>query len=133
MPQFVMDKGTNSKEFDALDEFTQGYVEAIFFTECHADNPEMENCDFDDLAPETLKQIVDDCTEFQKENEIFLAQACDDYDMRRAGTDFWFTRNRHGAGFWDRDLGEPGRLLTDAAHAAGSLDLYLGDDERLYL
>lgn len=46
--------------------------------------------------------------------------------------DFWLTRNSHGAGFWDRGLGDLGRELTEMAHAWGSADLYLGDDGRIY-
>jgi hypothetical protein len=26
-----------------------------------------------------------------------------DYDPEQAGCDYWFTRNGHGVGFWDRD------------------------------
>lgn len=44
------------------------------------------------------------------------------------GHDFILTRNRHGAGFWDRGLGERGDRLTDAAHAYGEIDAYLADD-----
>ncbi len=51
----------------------------------------------------------------------------------QAGHDFWLTRNRHGAGFWDRGLGEVGERLTDAAHGYGECDLYVGDDERIYV
>lgn len=46
--------------------------------------------------------------------------------------DFWLTRNRHGAGFWDRGLGDIGRELTDMAHAWGSAYLYIGDDGNIY-
>lgn len=46
----------------------------------------------------------------------------------RAGHDFWLTRNRHGAGFWDRGLGALGDRLTDAAHAFGEVYLYVNDD-----
>jgi hypothetical protein len=52
------------------------------------------------------------------------------------GHDFWLTRNRHGAGFWDRGTGHwwalYGRLMTDAARAYGSCDLYIGDDGQVH-
>jgi hypothetical protein len=51
----------------------------------------------------------------------------------QAGADFWLTRNGHGAGFWDRGLGELGERLTEAAKASGSSDLYIGDDEGIYV
>lgn len=50
----------------------------------------------------------------------------------QVGHDFWLTRNRHGAGFWDRGLGELGTWLTEVAHAEGSAGLYVGDDMRIY-
>jgi hypothetical protein len=31
--------------------------------------------------------------------------------MEQAGIDFWLTRNRHGAGYWDRGLGITGDKL----------------------
>ena len=46
------------------------------------------------------------------------------FDARTAGFDFWLTRARHGAGFWDRGLGAVGDKLTKAAHVYGSVDLY---------
>ena len=51
-------------------------------------------------------------------------------DSSQLGHDFWLTRNRHGAGFWDRGLGELGQKLTDLAHAAGGCDLYVTEDEK---
>lgn len=49
------------------------------------------------------------------------------------GHDLWLTRNRHGAGYWDRGLGEIGRLLTDAAHGVGECDYFaLGEDGFIY-
>ena len=49
------------------------------------------------------------------------------------GHDFWLTRNHHGAGFWDRGLGERGERLTEHAHAYGEVHAYVGDDGAVYL
>jgi hypothetical protein len=43
------------------------------------------------------------------------------------GHDLWLTRNGHGVGFWDRDLGDLGDLLTDLADLMGEFDLSVGD------
>lgn len=48
------------------------------------------------------------------------------------GHDYWLTRNRHGAGFWDRGDGDRGVALTDLAHADGSCELYVGDDGKIH-
>lgn len=50
-----------------------------------------------------------------------------------AGHDFWLTRNGHGTGFWDRGLGELGERLTEASDTFGTVELYLGDDELVYV
>lgn len=39
-----------------------------------------------------------------------------------AGHDFWLTRNGHGAGFWDRGMGQLGEDLTAACKPYGSAD-----------
>jgi hypothetical protein len=106
--------------------FMDAYMEAMFWTECNSDNPELEHKTLDDLAPEALKTIKDDCDRFEK-------LIPDSIDLSQAGHDFWLTRNGHGAGFWDRGLGAIGDKLTDLAHAAGEQGLYLGDDGKLYV
>lgn len=54
--------------------------------------------------------------------------------VERIGHDFWLTRNRHGAGFWDGDYPEPhAARLTAAAHAAGSQNVLPTADGKLEL
>ena len=38
--------------------------------------------------------------------------------------DYWLTRNRHGAGFWDRGLGDLGDRLTELAHNDGEYHVW---------
>lgn len=48
--------------------------------------------------------------------------------------DFWLTRCRHGAGFWDGDYPEPeASVLTSMAKRFGEAWVTLGDDGLLYL
>ena len=123
MPEFVLNHGSPeaSKQFAALDSFTQGYIEAMFFTDASdPDDGDLQNATFADLAPKTLTKIIADCAAFQAANAELLerayalgeAQLC--YNETRAGHDFWLTRNGHGAGFWDRGLGEVGDALSEA-------------------
>jgi hypothetical protein len=78
--------------------------------------------------------MSNDCSAFMEENGALIAQALavDGYSIEQAGHDFWLTRNRHGAGFWDRGLGEVGDKLTEAAHSEGGVDLYVGDDDLVH-
>lgn len=123
-----------------LDQFTTAYIECALWASTDADG---ESLDFaygvEYLAPETLESIIADCADFQEANAELLAQwysECGE-STERAGHDFWLTRNRHGAGYWDRwnegtPQGKIGRKLTDAAHAYGECDLYVGDDGQVY-
>ena len=121
-----------------LDDFTQGYIEALFFTEeCpgidrdtfelaeHQEAMEQGraagsipgDAGFDDLSPVALASILTDCAAFQSKAAALLQAAYDgesvDYDATQAGRDFWFTRNGHGVGFWDRGLGQVGDDLSE--------------------
>jgi hypothetical protein len=108
------------------DTFTRAYFETMEFTDCHEDNAELLNAA--GWSAELIASSEADCAEFQAANAEDLA----DLDMVQAGHDFWLTRNGHGAGFWDRGLGDVGDRLTDAAHVYGSVDLYVGDDGLIY-
>jgi len=77
-----------------------------------------------------------DCAKFQADNAEILAgvdiPAARDLE-NRAGHDFWLTRNHHGAGFWDGDYQEPeATILTNASHAFGEFNLYIGDDGKVH-
>lgn len=120
-----------------LDEFTRGYLMAAFWTN---DDDAPSGCDysttdrfdvmFSKLHPAAVDEAAKDCKAFQTANSELLAQAG---DASRNGGDFWLTRNHHGCGFWDRDYSdEVGDGLTKAAHKFGEVDLYAGDDGRLY-
>lgn len=68
--------------------------------------------------------MVTHAAAFQKENGDDIGS-----NSEQAGHDFWLTRNGHGSGFWDGGWPEPAATrLTDAAHAYGEFNLYVGDD-----
>lgn len=104
------------------------------------------NYGIEDCDPGLLKDTIQDCLDFQKAQADLLRVAYDTAysDLRRnghgndsveafAGHDFWLTRNGHGAGFWDRGLGEVGDKLSEACEPYGSADFYVGDDRKIYL
>lgn len=83
-----------------------------------------------DISPETMQAMREDVAEFVAQNEALLIESGQSEEM--IGHDFWLTRNGHGAGFWDRGLGEVGDKLADAARDAGGVDLYVGDDDQVW-
>ena len=82
----------------------------------------------DDCAFSAWKRAVSDCRDFLEAS----ADISHDWDASQFGHDFYLTRCRHGAGFWDRGKGDAGEQLTDLCRPYGSADLYAGDDGRLY-
>lgn len=54
-------------------------------------------------------------------------------DAAQIGHDLILTTNGHGAGFWDRGLGELGQKLTAVCEDLDEYTLYVGDDGNLYV
>lgn len=114
---------------EKLDAFTTAYIEAILFSENDESTPSggeplNKNYSAEDIAPEAMVKIKEDCEKFQKDNASIL-DPLPQKEIRRAGHDFWLTRNHHGAGFWDGDWPEHGEALTASARQYIQLDIYL--------
>lgn len=118
-----------------LDRFTEAYIECALWSSTDNSNdqggaPLDDNYGLDDIAEETLLQAKEDCEAFQRDNWDDIDRSRE--SLEQAGHDFWLTRNGHGAGFWDRGLGDIGERLTKASKVYGSVDLYIGDDGKIY-
>ena len=114
-----------------MDKFLKQYLITALWSEIDSltDEPLDKNFNIDDFSPESLEQAENDCKEFIKQAGSLL----DGLDLSTAGHDFWLTRNRHGAGFWDGDYKKSiGEQLTKLAHSFGELNLYAGDNGLLY-
>ena len=120
----------------SLEAFTAAYIECALWSSTDESDesggePLDQNYGPEDIAPATLDAMRAECRAFL---DACAAKGIDvaELDSEQTGHDFWLTRNRHGAGFWDRGMGDLGRTLTDIAHAAGGADLYVGDDGKVY-
>ncbi len=114
-------------------EFLRGYLETALFT---TDPNPPSGVDYvssgraAELLPNLPESFVAkakaDCERFQIENHALLMQAGDEW---RNGSDFWYTRNGHGVGFWDRDypdhVADP---LTEAAQKFGEVHDFCAED-----
>lgn len=107
-----------------LDDFTKAYIEAALWT-----SGLDKNYTINDFTGPTLKKMMDDCEDFQLLNKEELDVMSND---KMAGHDFWLTRNGAGAGFWDKELGDVGDRLTDAAHKYKEFSLVADDDGKIY-
>ena len=82
----------------------------------------------DDLAPATYATMLADVCSFLARCWI-EGPDIGALNPTQLGHDLWLTRNRHGAGFWDRGLGELGDQLTATAHQMGEQALYVVDGQ----
>jgi hypothetical protein len=117
-----------------VDSFVRQYLETALWSSTdesrdEGGDPLDDNYTIADIAPESVERAVKDCEAFRRDNAADLAGI----DDESAGHDFWLTRNRHGAGFWDRGYPDGlGKRLTDSAHAFGEVHPMLGDDGRIH-
>lgn len=127
MPQFIMEGRDHAARAESP--FVLGFIEAMFFTESspaymsdewfsdeckeaqeegQADGTLPGDVGYTDLHPDSLAAIRADCEAWQAANaEILQLAYATGYDEAQAGRDYWFTRNGHGVGFWDREELKP--------------------------
>ncbi len=132
-----------------IEEMLNGYRECALWASNDTDpatGEEIEGLEkYDgDIAPDALATMRKDCETFLArcvgvDLDTYVAERCSSSPGSGAtasdlfGHDFWLTRNGHGTGFWDRDLGDLGDALTNLAHGMGECDMYIGDDGMLYV
>lgn len=125
MPRFILE-GKDKPAFVALPEFIQGFIEAMFFTECAGSSYTIRNwntkktqrdvregqadgclpcdCGFEEMDSGSLLSIVKFCHDFQQRATPLLNQAYErGYEAMQAGRDLWYTSQGHGVGYWSRD------------------------------
>lgn len=126
-----------------MDKFLASYIETALWSSTGDNGEPLDSSDYSDieLADETIAKMSADCIKFEKAARgLFDAydDTSDDSPLRFAdfpvAHDFWLTRNRHGAGFWDGDYPKPlGEQLTELAQSFGECNLYIGDDKKFYI
>lgn len=134
-------KTTTPNPTAKLDQFTRGYIGCALWSTMDnsgdsGGDPLDRNYSLNDIAGETIANMVKDCKQFQLDNAADLALV--NIGARRAGFLFWLNRNGHGSGFWDEYNGADTELraafvrLSNASKVWGSVDLYVGDDGKIY-
>lgn len=130
----------------SLDAFIRAYIGCALWSSTDNSDPETggEPLDYnygpEDLEESARVKMESDCASFY--NDPANREGLDTWREafgtdEQAGHDFWLTRNRHGAGFWDHFYGDTedtkaGDRLSDAAKAYGGVDLYVGDDGKIH-
>lgn len=122
-----------------FDQIAAGYIMAAYFTDTGEDEQPSSECK---MSEHTALDCLEAVAEFVigAGLDAHLALASPGYDATQMGHDLWYTRNGHGVGFWSReqlDSDDPGEVtlgerLTKVAGDMGNVDLYEGDDGKLY-
>ena len=121
--------------------FTAFLVAALWSTNDESDEsgglPLDSNYGIDDFSKDSLDSLRRDCDRFIDKYAPVLAAI--DADGResaeQAGHDFWLTRNGHGVGFQDRNLGAIGERLAKSVGwrtPFPEINLYVGDDGKVH-
>lgn len=113
---------------DEASEALNGYLEGAMFTATDNDGNPLDSTgpDWSPTAQDAARAVVfpfiadnaDACRQFIRNSG---------HGWTQVGIDISFTRNRHGAGFWDRGAGAVGDVLTEAAHQLGEVNVIINE------
>jgi len=125
--------GLSGADIDAI---VDGYLDCQLWAGLDMDREDTnldENYGRSDISEEYVDKVREELltivTAHPLAVRMYLARMSPDY----FGHDFYLTRERHGAGFWDRGLGELGDYLTDIAHAYGEAEQLYDDGNGVLL
>lgn len=115
--------------------FADAYIECALWSSVYEDTETGDTLPLDDspyeLSAEAVEEMFAQCSNFLSDERVIRALRKvierTAYCIEQAGHDFWLTRNGHGAGYWDRGLGELGDDLSKYAKQEGTSDLYVSD------
>jgi len=112
-----------------IEKILDHYAICALWSSTDDDGDPLDHYDIEDIDTDTLEAMRADIIDFLENNrEILEESGLSDLAI---GHDFWLTRNRHGAGFWDRGLGEIGQKLTKVCHSYGEVYLYISDNGKV--
>lgn len=125
-----------------LQDFVDGALNAAIWADLQDEEGEpFQDKGLDDIDPESREKFAKECETFILANVADLrAWEKAGRQAGSAGHDFWLNRCGHGVGFWDRftsgELKEAGDRMASQCgwrKAFPELDIYLGDDGKVYL
>jgi hypothetical protein len=115
-----------------MDNFLKQYLITALWSSSDQDGEHFDkNYDIEDISEESISEAQKDCESFQEK----AGEILDNYEDSKCGHDFWLTRNGHGSGFWDKDFysEKDKESLTKISKEFSQVDMYLGDDGKIYI
>ena len=118
------------------EEILNGYLECALWSSVE----ELDGYSISDIDESSIDDSRNDINIFLEKLKTkgLLDNLMSEMEASGVGHDFWLTRNGHGAGFWDRDLGEVngkdlGDAVTEVCKTFGEKWPYVGDDKKIYI
>lgn len=124
----------NTINYDA---FIDGYITCALWSSSRDEETLWD----EDLSDETRLILINNCHKFLTQQVVdiltFSRSNFDNSDKlySQAGHSFWLNHNEHGSGFWDypEKWGHSGAdKLSDLSDEFDGIDLYIGDDGKIY-
>jgi hypothetical protein len=120
-----------SDEYDDPDDY-EDTTEKIVKQSNQQPSQQFQGFSVADIDPDSRIQAYVDIKKFiLTVGDAAASEAIDDQGLKRLGMDIWLSRNGHGSGFFDHSY-ENEEILMGTARNLGGVDLYLGDDNKLY-
>lgn len=115
-----------------IDDEDMDEVEKIIHLRGKLDKKSFTSFVHEDIDVDSRIDAYNDIKSFIKNaGDDAIQEAIDENGLFKLGMDIWFTRNGHGAGFFDHNY-ENEKLLIKAGKNLKPKDLYVGDDWKLY-
>jgi hypothetical protein len=130
------ERGTNNdamnSDFEDESDETESEIQFMRIMKNNLQNKSIESFTREDIDPNSLIQAYLDIKNFiTAAGSVAITEALTENDKFQLGMDIWLTRNRHGAGFFDRNY-EHEKELETAAQNLKEVDMYIGDDNKLH-
>lgn len=131
-----------------VDQFVFGYITAALWTEEENINESGVEADRSEVCPDSLKRVEKCCkrllTEYHDAVRLMAEHIVhsEEYTAWEVlGHNFWLTRNGHGAGFWDKEYRHTAAVKASEYLTLNvgfgtkypAVDLYVGDDKKIYI
>lgn len=113
----------------SIDDAVSGYLEYQLWAQRDYDQDDRDgdstldaNYSVSDIDPRYVEQVKRELSEFNAAHPLAVRMYLAHRTSADFGGDFYLTREGHGAGFWDRGLGELGDYLTEQIKPYGHAD-----------
>jgi hypothetical protein len=94
---------------------------------------ELDNRDIDEISPPSIKRARQDVKEFLAKAKPLLKKHKIVITDEQMGHDFWLSRNGHGAGFFDKDLGGIEDELQKLAKGFKEINVFGEDADKIII